>query len=72
MAPQAKPTTQTVPVTPDNFIRAETDMYYKMMSNRGGSVGSFYHFRGLPEAGRVAFVLIATRFIHNWLTHTTA
>jgi hypothetical protein len=36
-----------VPVTPDNFIRAETDMYFAMFAKRGG-FGKFNHARDLP------------------------
>jgi Uncharacterized conserved protein len=36
-----------VPVTPDNFIRAETDMYFAQFAKRGG-FGKFSHSRGLP------------------------
>ncbi|XZE44173.1 DUF1254 domain-containing protein [Pirellulaceae bacterium SH467] len=34
----------TVPVTVENFIRAETDMYFGVTVNRGG-FGKFYHYR---------------------------
>lgn len=37
----------SLPVTVDNFIRAETDMYFSMFAKRG-AFGRFYHFRGLP------------------------
>ena len=36
-----------VPVTPDNFIRAETDMYFGIFAKRGG-FGKFDHARDLP------------------------
>jgi hypothetical protein len=36
-----------VPVTPDNFCRAETDMYFTMFAKRGG-FGKFVHRRELP------------------------
>ncbi|HEY7603714.1 MAG TPA: DUF1254 domain-containing protein [Gaiellaceae bacterium] len=36
-----------VPVTPDNFIRAETDRYFGMFVDRG-ALGSFFHHRDLP------------------------
>jgi hypothetical protein len=38
---------ERVPVTADNFIRAESDMYFGMFVGRG-ALGRFYHFRGLP------------------------
>jgi hypothetical protein len=38
--------TQTVPVTADNFIRAETDMYFGSLVKRG-ALCKFYHFREL-------------------------
>ena len=37
----------TVPVTADNFARAETDMYFGMLVKRGGGVGRFDHLRQL-------------------------
>ena len=37
----------TVPVTADNFVRAETDMYFGMLVKRGGGVGHFDHLRQL-------------------------
>lgn len=36
-----------VPVTADNFARAETDMYFAMFVKRG-ALGGFIHFRELP------------------------
>lgn len=38
---------QPVPVTADNFIRAETDMYFGLFAKRGG-FGKFVHVRDLP------------------------
>jgi hypothetical protein len=38
-----------IPVTPDNFVRAETDMYFAMFAKRGG-FGRFLHLRELPLA----------------------
>jgi hypothetical protein len=43
--------TQAVIVTPDNFVRAETDMYFRLFVGRG-ALGKFYHFRDLPEPGK--------------------
>jgi hypothetical protein len=37
----------TVAVTADNFIRAETDLYFGMLVKRGGGVGHFDHLRQL-------------------------
>ena len=37
----------TVAVTADNFVRAETDMYFGIFVSRG-ALGGFYHFRELP------------------------
>jgi hypothetical protein len=34
-------------VTPDNFVRAETDMYFAMFAKRG-ALGRFIHLRDLP------------------------
>jgi len=36
-----------IAVTPDNFNRAETDMYFGMFARRGG-FGKFSHRRDLP------------------------
>jgi hypothetical protein len=36
-----------IPVTPDNFFRAETDMYFKLFASQGG-FGKFSHLRDLP------------------------
>ena len=49
MAPQTKPTTaaEVIPVTVDNFIRAETDMYFAQFAKRDG-FGKFNHARNLP------------------------
>ena len=41
------PAGNAVPVTVDNFIRAETDMYFTKFANRGG-FGKFNHSRDLP------------------------
>ena len=52
MATQATTTTTAaaVPVTADNFTRAETDMYFGMFAKRG-AFGKFYHLRELPLEG---------------------
>src|SRR4029434_5411318 len=36
-----------IPVTVDNFIRAETDMYFAQFAKKGG-FGKFNHARDLP------------------------
>jgi hypothetical protein len=41
------PTGKAVPVTPDNFVRAETDMYFAQFAQRGG-FAKFNHARDLP------------------------
>jgi hypothetical protein len=38
------PTGNPVPVTPDNFVRAETDLYFGNAVKDGG-VGKFFHHR---------------------------
>jgi hypothetical protein len=38
---------KSIPVTVDNFIRAETDMYFAQFATRGG-FGKFNHARDLP------------------------
>jgi hypothetical protein len=49
---QTKPTTaaEPIPVTADNFIRAESDMYFAMFVKRG-AFGKFYHHRELALEG---------------------
>jgi hypothetical protein len=37
----------SIPVTPDNFVRAETDMYFAQFAKKGG-FGKFNHARNLP------------------------
>jgi hypothetical protein len=44
------PASGTLTVTPDNFKRAETDMYFAMFAKRG-AFGKFFHFRELPLEG---------------------
>ena len=39
-----------IPVTADNFNRAETDMYFAMFAKKGG-FGKFVHLRDLPLEG---------------------
>jgi hypothetical protein len=39
--------TQIVPVTVDNFIRAETDWVFRNLIQEQGAFGKFYHFREL-------------------------
>jgi hypothetical protein len=39
------PTGSPVPVTPDNFNRAESDMYFDETLKMAGSIGKFEHFR---------------------------
>ena len=39
-----------IPVTPDNFVRAETDMYFALFIKRG-ALGKFVHFRKLLLEG---------------------
>jgi hypothetical protein len=36
---------ETVPVTPDNFIRAETDLYFGGVQKDAGGIGRFFHNR---------------------------
>lgn len=38
--------TTAIPVTPDNFVRAESDMYFAMLVKRGG-LGKLDHLRQL-------------------------
>ena len=38
---------EAIPVTVENFIRAETDMYFAMFVGRG-ALGGFVHYRELP------------------------
>jgi hypothetical protein len=47
LAQAQSPGGNAVPVTADNFVRAETDMYFGVFVKRSGP-GTFYHFRELP------------------------
>lgn len=38
---------QSIPVTPDNFKRAESDMYFSTVAVKQYSLGKFYHYREL-------------------------
>ncbi len=44
MASKAKPTTETIPVTAENFNRAESDLYFSGIVRDGG-FGKFHHRR---------------------------
>jgi hypothetical protein len=46
-SPSPSPTGGSVPVTADNFIRAETDMYFAGFAKQG-ALGKFKHSRDLP------------------------
>jgi hypothetical protein len=41
-SPSPSPTGNVIPVTPDNFVRAETDMYFAQFAKQGG-FGKFNH-----------------------------
>ena len=43
------PSTGTVPVTIDNFIRAETDLYFSGVALKEGGFGKFEHHRELAS-----------------------
>jgi hypothetical protein len=47
---KAQPSGDTVPVTADNFIRAETDQTFAGIVKQGG-LGKFHHFRELSSVG---------------------
>ena len=38
---------QPIPVTVDNFKRAESDMYFTTVAVKQNSLGKFYHYREL-------------------------
>jgi hypothetical protein len=46
-SPSLRPAGSPIPVTPDNFVRAETDMYFKLFETYG-AFGKFFHYRELP------------------------
>jgi hypothetical protein len=52
--PSSEINTQTVPVTVDNFIRAETDWAFRNVIQQQGSLGRFYHFRELAPLDKQA------------------
>lgn len=43
------PSDKTIPVTVDNFIRAESDMYFGMVAIKDGALGKFHHERELSN-----------------------
>ena len=54
MATQTQPkekleatSTQSIPVTVDNFKRAESDVYFSTIAAKQGSLGKFHHYRKL-------------------------
>ena len=47
MATQAKTSTETVPVTVDNFARAESDLYFRAVALKEDGFGKFEHKREL-------------------------
>jgi hypothetical protein len=47
---QVPATGRPVPITVDNFVRAETDMYFTLFVKRG-ALGKFVHLRELPLEG---------------------
>src|SRR5262245_18503439 len=50
VAPGIAQAQNAIPVTADNFNRAETDMYFAMFAKKGG-FGKFFHLRELPLEG---------------------
>jgi hypothetical protein len=42
---QTQPSVDTIPVTADNFTRAETDSYFANIVKSAGGVGRFFHRR---------------------------
>ena len=46
------PAGRAIPVTADNFNRAETDMYFAGAAKRG-ALGKFFHYRELPVESTV-------------------
>src|SRR5215470_11506206 len=48
-------TEHTLPVTADNFIHAETDLYFGV-TVKGGGFGKFYHYRELAPIDKQDFV----------------
>jgi hypothetical protein len=50
-ASAAKPASTPVTVTPDNFIRAETDHYFAAAVKQAGGIGKLFHFREPSPVG---------------------
>jgi hypothetical protein len=44
------------PVTADNFIRAESDMYFSTVALKQGAFGKFYHFRDVFDVDNQAVI----------------
>ena len=63
LADAQSPAGSAIPVTADNFVRAETDMYFASFAKRG-ALGKFIHLRELPLhhlARRACALRIAAR-----------
>ena len=42
----------TVPVTVDNFVRAESDLYFGNAAKDAGGTGKFFHHRGVTPVDK--------------------
>src|ERR1700746_2796895 len=53
-SPQTQPSVDTVPVTADNFTRAETDSYFANIVKNADGVGKFFHRREIePDDNQI-------------------
>jgi hypothetical protein len=55
-AGHAQQATASVPVTVDNFIRAETDLYFSLVALKEGGFGKFEHHRELSPVDSQAII----------------
>jgi hypothetical protein len=52
MAQAQPPSTSSIPVTVDNFIRAESDLYFSAVAIKDDAFGKFHHNREAPSVDR--------------------
>ena len=56
------PSSDAIPVTPDTFIRAETDLYFSAVALKNGGFGKLFFRRDVsPSINRTLFAKTATR-----------
>jgi hypothetical protein len=64
--PTNEPRTQAVPVTIDNFTRAEHDMYFASCAKQAGGVGKFFHNREIVPVDKQTVVRANRDTLYSW------